>query len=360
MNRRPQRNQRRSPRSRNLLEVSVRSQLANKQRNRKLAVFFTKLALFALLVSGVVYGAKEGFRQFFWENPKYNLAVVEIHNPGASLSRELILESSGLTIGENIFQLSLSDAQEALSELPQVETVDLRRVLPNKITIDMTERRPIAWLAEAGVDDAANAESSWLVDDNGIIFKPKRLMPTYLRLPVIYGVPPQNYLPGDRVTVPELTAAIELIRRNGETGRMGIRTVDLRKGYCILVTDARGRKISFPLDEAGRHLDRLAAVLEATTQRGMEVQTVNLLVRQNVPVTLVNHTGDDLPPEPRIISEAGEKPPEPVKESKKPEPKKAEPKKSSRSTSTRRASEKKPIPRAVPVNGNIPRAEPVR
>ncbi len=388
IHRRPSRNQRRKP-AKNLLEVSVRAQFANKQRNRRIAGVLARVVLVFAVIGGMAYGAKEAMRRLFWENPKYDLAVVEVRNPGGSLEREVVLAASKLKLGESIFSIDLSDAREALTALPRVEAAELRRVLPNKVTIDLTERRPVAWLAEMGVEDPATADSSFLIDAEGNLFRAKERAVASLRLPVIYGVQPQNYLAGDKVTVPELEAALELICRNGEIGQVGIRKVDLSKGYCMLVTDIRGRRISFPFDKADYHLDRLAQVLEATTNRGLDVQTVNLLVEKNVPVTLVSHT-DELPPAPEkavapvAATTEGTQPPAEsegtqVSEKTTPAPTpKATPKepKESKKTQTRRSSQtarkatpassrtKKPevrraTPVAPPTERFIPRAVPV-
>ncbi len=291
-------------RDQNLLEVKIRSRLANSQRNRRILVWSCKVILFAMVVSGSIYGVREGLRRFFWENPEYNLAVVEINNDGQALTREMVLAATQLQVGENIFSISLAKARAALAELPQVEQVELRRTLPNKITIEMTERRPVAWLADVGVPDPAAAETSFLIDAKGSLFKPKRQLPEYLRLPVIYGVQPENFLSGDVVQVPELRSALDLIRINGETGRVLIQSIDLSKGYCMVITDGKGAKISFPLDDIDRHLDRLSAVVEGVTQDhgGMEIQTVNLMVERNIPVTFVNPV-----PAPEVAAPVAEK-----------------------------------------------------
>jgi len=306
----PATNRRRSSarRSQNLLEVKIRSRMANSQRNRRILVWSCKVIFFALLVSGAIYGGREGLRHFFWENPEYNLAVVEINNDGPALTREMVLAATQLQVGENIFGISLAKAQAALAELPQVERVELRRVLPNKITIEMTERRPVAWLADIGVPDPVTAETSFLIDAKGSLFKPKRQLPEYFRLPVIYGVQPENFLSGEVVQVAEVRSALDLIRINGETGRVLIQNIDLSNGYCMVITNGRGAKISFPLDDIDRHLDRLTAVLDgvARSHNGMEVQTVNLMVERNIPVTFVGTT----PSEPEAVAPVAEKAPE--------------------------------------------------
>jgi hypothetical protein len=76
----------------------------------------------------------------------------------------------------------------------------------------------------------------------------------------------------------------------------------------MVITNGKGAKISFPLDDIDRHLDRLTAVLEgvARSHNGMEVQTVNLMVERNIPVTFVGSA----PPAPEAAAPVAEKAPE--------------------------------------------------
>lgn len=281
------RNQRNRRSGQNILEVSVRSQLANQQRNRMILRWTSKVIAVVGLVSAGVYGVREGLRHFLWENPEYNLAVVEINNDGSGLTREVILTAAGLQLGENIFNVSLAAARDALADLPQVEHVELRRVLPQKISIDVAERRPVAWLAAGEALDPSTSEASFLVDAKGVLFKPKRLLPEYLRLPVIVGVQIENFLAGEVVRLPEAQAALDLIHQSGDSGRFQIQSINLSKGYCMVVTDIQKKQIVFPLDDIEWQLERLAAVLDYGNANRKEIQTVNLMVERNIPITEV-------------------------------------------------------------------------
>lgn len=283
------RNQRRSgPRQRraqNLLEVTVRSRMANQQRNRRILVWTCKLILVAAALFGTIFGGRRGLQKFFWQNPEYNLAVVEINNDGSALSRETILTTAGLRLGENIFSVSLAKARDAISALPQVDHVEMQKVLPNKIAIELTERRPVAWLADSQAEDPSASDKSFLIDAKFVLFKPKRQLPEYLRLPAIYGVPTENFLSGETVNRPEVNAALNLIQRNGDSARFHLQSIDLSKGYCMVATDSRRAQITFSLDNIDRQLERLGALLDYVDGNHQEIQTVNLMVERNIPVT---------------------------------------------------------------------------
>ena len=358
-----------------LLEVKVRSEIANRQRTRTLLVWGCKIILALSMVGGAIYGGREVVNRMFLKNPEYNLAAVEISDDGAALSREVILSTAGFKIGQNIFKVSLAKAREAIAALPQVDHVDLQRSLPNKITVDIVERRPVAWLAEARTTDPSTSDKSFLIDSKGVLFKPKRQLPEYLRLPAIYGAPVENYLPGDTVGSPEVCAALDLVQKNGDANRFRLQSIDLSKGYCLIATDARRAKLTFGLDDIGRQLERLGAVLDYAAAQGKEIRTVNLMVERNIPAVLGDPAALELesaaPQEPsqkidapaeKVAEKTAAKPSEtkvaapdsehPKSTDKKTNPLKKKPTVASTSTSRTESAVRRaePVTRAVPVN----------
>jgi hypothetical protein len=95
-------------------------------------------------------------------------------------------------------------------------------------------------------------------------------------------------------------AALELVRLTGENpARYQVRSIDVSKGYCMIVSDERHAKITFPLGDIAAQLDRLALLFANVDLSKREIQTVNLLVERNVPVTFVP------PPEPMVDGTGG-------------------------------------------------------
>jgi cell division protein FtsQ len=270
-----------------LLDVKVRSRAATRQRNRRVLAWLSGLFLFCAAIGGIVYGGREALRRFFWQNPDYSLAEVEIHTDG-SLTRDQIVEATNIQEGKNIFAINLSAARKGLIALPQVDRAEIERVLPNKISIDIAERKPVAWVTGKDDGDPSADPGAFLIDRNGILLRVKSQVPAYYHLPVICGFDVDNYEEGGTVDLPEVRAALEMIRITGENpARYQVRSIDVSKGYCLIVTDERHAKITFPLDNIGEQLDRLALLYANIDSNRREIQTVNLLVQRNVPVTFV-------------------------------------------------------------------------
>ena len=110
--------------------------------------------------------------------------------------------------------------------------------------------------------------------------------------------PVGNYEAGETVDTPEVKAALELIHITGENpARYQVRSIDVSKGYCLVVTDEHHAPVTFPLENLEAQLDRLSLLMENVEDGNREIQTVNLLVQRNVPVTFVP------PPQPEPIAE---------------------------------------------------------
>ena len=266
-----------------LLEVSVRRDIARVQRFKAVLAFVCKTILVVGFFVGAYLGGKECLRRFLWENPDYYLAEIRVVTDGP-LTLEQVRTATGIVEGVNIFTVDLAKGREALDRLPQVERVELQRVLPNKIEVVITERRPIAWAVQQAGEDPTVSEKAFLVDARGVAMRIKAKLPEYLSLPVIAGVPMENVVLGQKVRSYEMQAALDLIRLNTDNARFQPRSLDISKGYCVVVTDQNRRKITFGLDRVDRQVERLMHYLDSIEPGGKKIQTVNLLIERNTPI----------------------------------------------------------------------------
>ncbi len=295
-----------------LLDVKLRESKERARRYRTISGFICKTVLFAAIVVGAWLGGKEALRRFVWENPDYFIREINFTTDGA-LTREQVLSAAGIVEDLNIFTVDISQARSIIEQMPQVESAVIQRQLPNKVTVTVTERRPIAWVAAKGDEDPSSSEHSFLIDARGIVLRSRVILPEYFHLPIISGFETENLVPGKRVPAWEMQAALELVRLNADNTRFQTRNIDLSKGYCLVVTDQRHAKITFGLDKIDVQLGRLNRYLDRATADKKEIQTVNLIVERNVPVTFYDPDAEAAPPvEPT--------PPKPARPAPTPEP----------------------------------------
>ncbi|MEP6669597.1 MAG: FtsQ-type POTRA domain-containing protein [Chthoniobacter sp.] len=331
-----------------LLDVKLRASTERSRRFRAVSGFIFKTIIFVGLGVGAWIGGKEALRRFVWENPDYYLREINFATDGA-LTREQVVTAANIVEDRNIFTLDLGHARAAIEAMPQVESAIVQRVLPNRVNITITERRPIAWVAAKGDEDPSSSERSFLIDARGIVLRSRVLLPEYYHLPIITGFETENLVPGKRVNVLEMQSALELIRLNSDSTRFQARNIDLSKGYCLVVTDQRHAKITFGLDRLDKQLEHLYRCIERATADHKELQTVNLIVERNIPVTFYDPEADAaaaaaaeaMPPKPAKPEDKGSsKSPTEVRRAEpaapKPSPKASTP--SSRSSTPPRAS----------------------
>ncbi len=287
-----------------LLDVKVRSRKAAQQRTHKFVNALCRTFLIGGALAGIAYGARVGLKRFLWENPDYRLSDIEITDDGNSVSRDQLLKVSGIREGMNIFCINLTQAREKLAEIPQIEHVEVEREVPGKIAITISERKPIAWLAAKNDDDPS--ATGCLVDRKGVLIKPKSHPAEYSHLPIIYRAPGgmDAFQGGQTVNDFDVRSALDLIQLNTDSSvqtRFQIRSIDLSTGYCMVVTDQNRARITFGFDRLDTQLDRLGVLLDDVDQKKKELQTVNLMVAHNMPVTFVEPIGeadDSAAPEP--------------------------------------------------------------
>src|SRR4051794_1024159 len=293
-----------------LLDVKVRARKATQHRNRRVVVVLSKFVLTVAICAGIYFGARLGMRRFFFENPDYRLATIDVQTDG-TLQRDQVLKLADLREGENIFQINLAQVHQVLQQLPQVDEVQVLRKLPGEIDIRLVERRPIAWItSEKQISDPFQSDVAFLIDARGVLMKEKELLPEYLGLPLITGCTSESLEPGKIVQSVEAKAALELLRLSAGSfmqTRFQIREIDTSKGYCLTVTDKNHTRVTVGFDHLEKEIQRLEQFLVFADDSRRDIETVNLLVQRNVPVTFTKSPAevinDTIDPEetPRIM-----------------------------------------------------------
>ena len=320
---------------RQILNVTARKERFVAQRKTRSLARIAVMFLCVALLVGAVFGILYVKDRFFLENPHYNLRDLAVKTDGTLLP-EAIVKAAGLQVGVNLFKLDLADAAHRLEALPQVESVRLQRSFPATVTIQIIERKPIAWIvAQENTlprEQLVLSPESFLVDQRGVLLHLKRQLPEYAFLPVIRGCAPKDLAPGHAVDAEEVRSALGLIRALRDSlisARFGLQEVDVSKRFGLLAVDRNGLQVLFALDDFEGQLKRLDILLNEMERTGQHPAAINLLVLKNTPVTLKGEPPVELTPPPTPAVEKSSGPKSGAKESTKtkssaPEPKPTE------------------------------------
>ena len=299
--RRPARRKRRE----HLLEVTATAETERRRRNQKALLYVFEGIFLAGLLAVAWFGVTLFIEQFFTNNKNYDVRIVEVNTDGV-MTREEVLSKTGIREGLNIFSLNLEAAQKALALIPEVKSASVQRNLPDTVTISIEARRPIAWVAPGDTGaDPSTMETSCLVDEDGVMIKPQGFEASHTRLPVVYGVPTEQWRIGDKIEMPELEAALDLFTLAAERSnpQVSLRAADITKGWCIVAWNDPQTRLTFGLKDIPAQLDRLQVILSHVDQTSRRIATANLIPERNTPVIFVGEA-----PEAETVEKAAKKP----------------------------------------------------
>lgn len=133
----------------------------------------------------------------------HDLDVV-VSTPGKMVQPDVINLHFGLTNGANLAEIDFAALREKLlSRVPNIRDIRIERRLPNRVTIDVTEREPVARVAGTG----KNSPSGLMTDTEGVIFRFARSAAAF---PVVRTGPETKLNPGERL-VGRAAAALRLV-----------------------------------------------------------------------------------------------------------------------------------------------------
>ena len=272
-----------------LLDLRIRTSTARRRNQETAGRWIRNLLFLTFLISGSVFGVRYALDRFFFQNAEYTLRRITLELDGL-FTREQALAESGLSEGVNIFSVDLARVEKALEAVPQVENARVVRELPDHIQVTLTARKPVAWVAAEGeTGDPTSSEKSLLADARGYLMRPRHVTPEDYHLPVIYGLKSDNIREGEALQIDDMQNALKLldtVARHPES-LLKIRTMDVSKGYRIDVINDANSRIIFAAADFEEQLTRLQKLLVHCSESGRALESVNLMVRRNTPVTFV-------------------------------------------------------------------------
>lgn len=269
-----------------LLELRVRRDSVKQKRANKINAVLIKFIFFGLLVTAALVGGRMLLDKFFFTNPNYNVEHLEV-----SLDQVMTLEElkklTGLHEGTNIFKVDLSAAEKILSDVPEVKKAHIERLLPNTIQISLERRIPILRLV-ASHDEAFVPGHSFVIDQSGMVMVPKNLDSTFLELPLLQGIDGAHVTVGKPIQDEKFSFAVALftiLSTYQHSELIMIRSLDLSRDYCAIITDQTDAHYIFSEENVPAQVERLQKLLAHCQATGRQIETANLILEHNTPVT---------------------------------------------------------------------------
>ena len=290
-------NRRKSGRSssrQHLLELNVRTASIKRQRRSKLTSLLWKVSLIVIVAALAAVAVRLACRKFFFNNSEYSLCHLETNLHGV-MSEEELVALTGFTPGRNIFLLDLDQANRKLASLPEVRSVSIERRLPDTIEVGIERRLPLFLLTPPVEGEGVGVTpsetfipgKSLLCDRDGMVMQPNRLSDEFLHLPLLSGIDLGGATAGKRLEDERFKSAVILSEALAEFPgeNFQIHSIDVSKPYALIVTDDSKARFTFGKKDIPGQLERLGKLLAHCRESGRRIETANLMIQRNTPVT---------------------------------------------------------------------------
>ena len=144
------------------------------------------------------------FVSFF--TPLYDIREINVAG-NSTIDADVLVRASGIKVGENIFEADIASAKKRISKVAYVDTAKVKRILPNKIRINVKEGEVYAYI---------NFIGNYIgIDHSGKILDIKQQIGEVTK-PVVYGVTVTKFEIGSPVEIDNKEAKTVLFEMLGQ------------------------------------------------------------------------------------------------------------------------------------------------
>lgn len=185
---------------------SVMARKRKMQRIRSAFISAVKLTLILLSLSAIAAGGYEGYG-YVISSPYFNISEIALEG-NVHLKRDEVLSLCNIKTGQSIFSADIDDIYKQLKGHPWIRDAAVKKEMPDRVSIKISERSPTAVLKSKGI---------YLMDNEGVILAelppPSEGGELGGRLPVI--IEPENltYKEGSRTNSEEILNSIDIAER---------------------------------------------------------------------------------------------------------------------------------------------------
>jgi len=251
-----------------------------------------KLSFVLAALAAVGWGIWQGIDKAFYQNPDFTLRAIDL-NPNPVIDEAGLAKITGLDLTSNLFEIDTKELAAKLAALPAITEADVDRHLPDTLVVRVSTRMPQAWIAcpAAGIP-VHRGVSAMLVDRTGVAYPcPELQLDSAAKLPVIVlsKMPEHEIKVGEKISHPELRPCIALLdsfqRTDAEAARW-IDSIQQANAWSLLLKTREGTMATFGLRDHSRQIGRLRAALNHAEGKNYTIDTINLIPKENVPITL--------------------------------------------------------------------------
>lgn len=203
--------------------VTVRKSALPKKTAGRIRIALIAMAVLSLVA--VAYGSVYRYGTRSWRfrvESSDDISIIGLNK----VSRSQVMEVLAADIGRNVFFIPLEQRKKQLEEIPWIETANVMRLLPNRLSVEIEERTPVAF-----VQIGSRIE---LVDAHGIIMELPRK--SHYSFPVVLGLKDSDPLPTRGAQMKLYSRLVSALEEGGAHYSKDLSEVDLSDPENVKVT----------------------------------------------------------------------------------------------------------------------------
>jgi len=195
-----------------------------------------------------------------------HLGVKKIEVKGCQrMDRQQILEAASITYQTPILKLDLKKIAQRVESIPWVRSCQVRRVLPDKLSLRIVERKPVALIYLNGL---------YYLDEDGTPFT-EPSPGEKLDYPVLTGWVEQRWQNGEgKRLIQEALRFLAQVQKYPHLSHQGISEIHLGELGELIVFTTRGTMINLGRGDVGIKASRLEEVWRRTVARHLPVKYI--------------------------------------------------------------------------------------
>lgn len=222
------------------------------------------------------------------KNDQFLLKEVEVNTQG-TLTRAQIVSATGLTTATNVLTMNLREVRAKIESLPQVKSAVIRRDYHGKLTLDVVQRIPVAWIEcpKLKLLEPLSGKGC-LIDAEGTPVPCHVMTKEYLAMPRIVFPGLAEAVHGRPVAEMQLHAALRLMEKlqtRDQDGRARLERIEIPNAWSLVAHFSGDAKVTFGVDDLDPQLARFDRFMHEAKARQWRMATLNLLSRINTPAT---------------------------------------------------------------------------
>ena len=217
----------------------------------------------AVAVIAFIWGLERGTRLLLASHLELN--TIEVQGCHRT-DKQQIMEAAALPLKTPVFQLDLKEIAQRVEALSWVRSCEVRRVLPDKLSVRVTERQPVALI---------RMDTLYYVDEDGTPFTEPALGEP-LDYPILTGWESQGRKNGEgKELIGEALWLIREVQEHPHLSQEGISEINFNAfGTMTIFTTKEGIMIYMSRGDVGNKVRRLEEVWKRITAKHLPMKYI--------------------------------------------------------------------------------------